>query len=181
MEIKAELQKPFTVQERTEFIVHQNHQLGYEIRETETALQAWGYTEEEKEEQRKEAIKKLSLTRGDVFRGLLMAKGVTRTMLRSIIENLPDETNEQSITKEMALIDFDEALNFYRGVALIDTVGEQLDITPEQMDKFFQTNDWHELVPEPEPEEEEEDESNESNADDSAVSEEETQASTNDI
>lgn len=52
--------------------------------------------------------------------------------------------------KEYALIDFDEALEFYRGVALIDSVGEKLGITPEQMTKFFETGDWHELTNEEE-------------------------------
>jgi hypothetical protein len=47
MEIKAELLKPYTDEQRMDFIVEQNHNLGYEIRETETALEAWGYTEEE--------------------------------------------------------------------------------------------------------------------------------------
>ena len=144
MEIKGKLDKPYTEEQRKAFIFQ--YQYGYEIKETETALEAWGYTEEEKEEQRKKNVAQLHLTRGDVFRALLMAKGVTRAQLRAVIENLPEETNEQSIAKEMALIDFDEALDFYRGVALIDTVGAQLGITPEQMDKFFETNDWHELV-----------------------------------
>jgi hypothetical protein len=47
MEIKAELNKPYTETQRMDFIVEQNHNNGYEIRETETALEAWGYTEEE--------------------------------------------------------------------------------------------------------------------------------------
>ena len=47
MEIKAELKQPYTEQERMNFIVEQNHQNGYEIRETETSLEAWGKTEEE--------------------------------------------------------------------------------------------------------------------------------------
>lgn len=47
MEIKATLQKPYTKDEYMDFIVEQNHHLGYEIRETENSLQAWGYTEEE--------------------------------------------------------------------------------------------------------------------------------------
>ena len=103
----------------------------------------WERREEEKERER---IAKLHLTRGDVFRALLLAKQVTRAQLRQVIENLPEETNEQSVAKEMALIDFDEALDFYRGVALIDTVGAQLGITPKQMDRFFETNDWRELL-----------------------------------
>ena len=98
------------------------------------------------EQKEQERIAMLHLTRGDVFRGLLMAKGVTRSQIRAIIEQLPEETNEQTVTKEMALIDFDEALEFYRGVTLIDTVGAVLGITSEQMTKFFETNDYHELI-----------------------------------
>ena len=103
----------------------------------------WEQEQAEKEAQR---VAMLHLTRGDVFRGLLQAKGVTRTQLREIIEALPEENQEQRITKEMAFIDFDEALDFYRGNVLIDTVGTQLGITQTQMTRFFDTKDWHELV-----------------------------------
>ena len=96
-------------------------------------------TEAEQELKERERIAMLSLTRGDVFRGLLQAKGVTRLQLRAMIETNPQLTEVQ---KEMALIDFDEALNFYRGNALIDTVGLALGITPYQLDKFFEYNDY---------------------------------------
>lgn len=102
--------------------------------------------EQEQAQKEQERIAKLHLTRGDVFRGILLAKGVTRSQMRALIEQMPDETVEQKIAKEYALIDFDEALEFYRGVALIDAVGSQLGITPEQMTKFFETNDYKELI-----------------------------------
>ena len=110
--------------------------------------------ETEQEIKERERIAHLSLTRGDVFRGLLMARGVTRLMLRGMIE-----ANEQltEVQKEMALIDFDEALNFYRGNALIDTVGLALGIEPSQLDCFFETNDYTCLLPTKEPEEAEDD------------------------
>ena len=54
MEIKNTLQKPYEEKDRIKFIVEQNHRLGYEIRETETELQAWGYTQEEIEDQEKQ-------------------------------------------------------------------------------------------------------------------------------
>lgn len=54
MEIKAELNKPYTEEQRISFIIAQNHRQGYEIRETATALEAWGYTQEEIEEQEKQ-------------------------------------------------------------------------------------------------------------------------------
>ena len=104
---------------------------------------AW---EAKKAQEEKERIALLSLTRGDVFRGLLQAKGVTRAEIRSLIEN-----NEllTILQKEMALIDFDEALNFYRGNALIDTLGLALGISSEQLDRFFETNDYTVLLDEP--------------------------------
>lgn len=50
MEIKAKLNKPYTNKQRADFIVENNHRLGYEIKETDTELQAWGMTQEEQEE-----------------------------------------------------------------------------------------------------------------------------------
>lgn len=58
MEIKATLNKPYTDKQRIDFVVAQNHQQGYDIKETEIALEAWGYTEAEKQAQAKEARKK---------------------------------------------------------------------------------------------------------------------------
>ena len=69
MEIKATLNKPYTKNERMNFIVTQNHKNGYEIKETETTLEAWGYTSAEitqKEHERRnqeidEKIKELQI------------------------------------------------------------------------------------------------------------------------
>jgi hypothetical protein len=54
MELKATLKKPFNEQERLDFIVLNNHQQGNEIKETETALEAWGLPEEEQAEKSKQ-------------------------------------------------------------------------------------------------------------------------------
>lgn len=88
----------------------------------------------------------LHLTRGDVFRGLLQAKGVKREQIRALIEAMADTTEEEKLAKELTLIDFDESLHFYRALPIIDKLGQQLGITPDQMTRFFVTNDWHELV-----------------------------------
>lgn len=58
MEIKATLNKPYTDKQRIDFIVSENHQKGYEIKETETALESWGFTDEEKAAQQNQAHKK---------------------------------------------------------------------------------------------------------------------------
>lgn len=102
-------------------------------------------TDEQKEQEEKERIAKLSLTRGDVFRALYQARQVTRTQIRAMIESNELITEAQ---RELALIDFDEALNFYRGNTLIDTLGLALGITSEQLDKFFETNDYTVLTTE---------------------------------
>lgn len=135
MEIKAELKQPYTENERINFIVEQNHKLGYEIKETETALEAWGYTEEEKQEQRKEQIAKLSMTKREMFLGLYQAKGITPDMLKA------------QITDPQALIEFEYANDYYRGNPLIDVIGGQLGFTTGQLDKFFETKDYTYLIP----------------------------------
>ena len=55
MELKATLNKPYTDSQRLDFIVINNRQLGYQIKETETALEAWSKTEDEKAEEAKRA------------------------------------------------------------------------------------------------------------------------------
>ena len=135
MEIKEQLFKPYTEEARVDFIIQQNHNKGYEIRETETTLEAWGYTEEEKQEQRKEQIAKLSMTKREMFLGLYQAKGITPDMLKA------------QITDPQALIEFEYANDYYRGNPLIDVIGAQLGFTTEQLDKFFETKDYHELLP----------------------------------
>lgn len=101
--------------------------------------------QEEIEQKERERIGNLSLTRGDVFRALFQAKQVTRDEIRAMIKN-----NEliSEVQRELALIDFDEALHFYRGNTLIDTLGLALGITSEQLDKFFETNDYKHLITE---------------------------------
>ena len=135
MEIKAILEKQYTEKDKIDFIVEYNHNQGYEIRETETELQAWGYTEEELALQEKERIAKLSLTKREVFLGLYQAKGVTPDMIKTYI------------TDPQALIEFEYANDYFRGNPLIDIVGATLGITPEQLDCFFITKDYTCLLP----------------------------------
>lgn len=142
MEIKAELKQPYTNKQRTDFIVQQNHKQGFEIKETETALEAWGYTEEEKQEQERERLDKLSMTRGDVFEALILAKGLGKAQIRAMIE----QAELDDITKALYLNRFDEALEFYRGYPIFDMLGQALGITGEMLDKFFETKDYHYLT-----------------------------------
>ena len=142
MEIKAELKQPYTENEKISFIVEQNHNNGYEIKETETSIEAWGYTEEEIKKQERERLDKLSMRRGDVFEALILAKGLTKPQIRAMIE----QAELDDITKALYLNRFDEALDFYRGFPVFDMLGQALGITGEMLDKFFETKDYHELI-----------------------------------
>ena len=142
MEIKSELLKPYTNKQRTDFIVQQNHRNGYTIEETDKALIAWGKTDEEKEIEERERLDMLSMTRGDVFEALILAKGLGKAQIRAMIEQAELDT----VTKALYLNRFDEALEFYRGYPIFDMLGEALGITGEMLDKFFETRDYHYLT-----------------------------------
>jgi hypothetical protein len=94
--------------------------------------EAW---EEKQAQKEAERIAKLSLTKREVFLGLYQAVGVTPEMIKA------------QITDPQALIEFEYANDYYRGNPLIDIVGATLGITPEQLDKFFETNDYTVLLP----------------------------------
>lgn len=87
MEIKNILNKPYTDTQRKDFIVINNHQLGYEIRETSTAIEAWGYTEKEKEEQKQEQFAKdfFNTSLGYVSRKVHMKDGSVKDFLSDIL------------------------------------------------------------------------------------------------
>lgn len=142
MEIKAELNKPYTETEKLNFIVEQNHELGYVIEEQEDKLVALGYTEEEKAKAERERLDNLSMTRGDVFEALILAKGLSKAQIRAMIEQAELDT----VTKALYLNRFDEALEFYRGYPIFDMLGQALNITSEMLDKFFDTKDYHNLI-----------------------------------
>ena len=141
MEIKAILEKPYTENEKLNFIVEYSHNLGYEIRETEEAIQAWGYTEEELTYKEKERIGNLYLTGADVERGIYQAKGMD---FEDIIE-LVTQLQPQGLDIKALKIEL-KANNFYRGNPYVSAIG-LLGFSEEQLDKFFETNDYTVLLP----------------------------------
>ena len=98
---------------------------------------------EAKETQKeRERLDKLSMTRGDVFEALILAKGLGKAQIRAMIEQAELDT----VTKALYLNRFDEALEFYRGYPIFDMLGEALGITGTMLDRFFDTKDWHYLT-----------------------------------
>lgn len=88
-----------------------------------------------KEAERQEYIGNLSMKRGDVFEALILARGITKTQIRTMIEN----AELDDITKALYLNRFDEAIDFYRKFPLFDLLGQALGVTSEQLDNFFLT------------------------------------------
>lgn len=93
---------------------------------------AW---EEKQAQKERERINQLSMTKREMFLGLYQAKQITPDMLKA------------QITNPQALIEFEYANDYYRGNPLVDVIGGQLGFTTEQLDKFFETKDYHELLP----------------------------------
>ena len=147
MEIKAVLNKPYTTEQRIKFIVENNHKRGYEIKETETSLIAWGYSEEEKKQQEKARIALLNLTRADVERGIYKAKSMDFEDIIKLVTDI-DESNGFITPIDIKALKIElKANNFYRGNPYVDTVGNLLGFTSKQLDKFFETNDYTYLLP----------------------------------
>ena len=122
---------------------------GLEIKEVEKGYVIYDFelmTVEEKEaketQKERERLDKLSMTRGDVFEALILAKGLTKPQIRTMIEN----AELDDITKALYLNRFDEALDFYRGFPVFDMLGQALGVTPKQLDDFFETKDYHYLT-----------------------------------
>ena len=93
--------------------------------------EAW---EEKQAKKERERLDKLSMTRGDVFEALILAKGLTKPQIRAMIE----QAELDAMTKALYLNRFDEALSFFRGHPVFDFIGNMLNITSTQMDDFFE-------------------------------------------
>ena len=121
---------------------------GLEIKQVEDGYVIYDFelmTVEEMEaketQKERERLDKLSMTRGDVFEALILARGLTKPQIRAMIEN----AELDDITKALYLNRFDEALDFYRGFPVFDMLGQVLGVTPKQLDDFFETKDYHYL------------------------------------
>ena len=133
MEIKAELIKPYTEEQRIKFIVEQNHRLGYSIEEQSTKLVALGFTQEELNQQERNRKDMLALTRCDVLKALYQAKGITPNDIKALLKDNVE-----------ALIELEYAQNFYRGHPMIKAIGEQLGFTSDELDYLFENKKFKE-------------------------------------
>lgn len=103
MEIKTTLNKPYTEQQRLDFIVTQNHINGYAIKETEIALEAWGLTEEEQKAKTKEARRKeliAELTELDLRQIRSLAAKVAGTATDEDLAVLTDLEQQKAVKRQ---------------------------------------------------------------------------------
>lgn len=94
-------------------------------------------SDEEKELEERERIAKLYLTGADVERGIYQAKGMDfDDILAFVMANPPQGLDVKALRIEL------KANHFYRGNPYVNAVGALLGFTEEQLDKFFETNDY---------------------------------------
>ena len=145
------LEKPYTDKQRADFIVEYNHQQGLNIQETETALYALGAWEvleddevvdnteayEQEQAQKERArLDMLNLTKADVLLALYEDKGIKPEDIKQMLaDNIP------------ALIKFDYASSYYRGDAVVNTLGLALGYTTEEMDYLFKNKTFPSVEP----------------------------------
>lgn len=135
MELKTKINKPYTEKQRLNFIVEAN-KLDYEIRETEIAIEAWGYTEEEKERQEQDRVDRLTMTALDLITAVKLF-GVTDKQVEDFLNANLDIKHQLQFCQ-----------NVYCGVVKSFcpiTIGE-VEITAEVVEQLFKNKNDNQQV-----------------------------------
>ena len=95
----------------------------------------------------------LNLTAADVERAIYKAKGMDFDDVVALVEQYneaaPQDTEGKSTAIDIKALKIElKANNFYRGNPYINAVGTLLGFTSEQLDEFFETNDYTKLIAE---------------------------------
>ena len=102
---------------------------------------------EKQAQKEKERIGNLYLTGADVERGIYQAKGMDfDDILAYVTQAQPEGLDIKALKIEL------KANNFYRGNPYVEAIGQLLGFTSEQLDLFFETNDYRVLLPKEETE-----------------------------
>ena len=155
------LEKPYTDVQYADFVVEHNHQNGRNIEITEDAAYALEPNEimgedgvpvinpnyeAEQAQRERQRLDMLNLTAADVERAIYKARGMDFEDVIKKVEELNSDTNPSTSIDIKALKIELKANNFYRGNPYINAVGTLLGFTSEQLDEFFETNDYTKLV-----------------------------------
>ena len=102
--------------------------------------------EAEQQAKEQERIAMLSLTAADVERGIYKATGMDfDDIVAKVTEIASGDALAMTIDIKALKIEL-KANNFYRGNPYVDAVGSLLGFTKEQLDAFFETNDYAKLM-----------------------------------
>lgn len=111
----------------------------------EYVLNDEAYQEKQKQAE-KDRIAKLFLTGADVERGIYQAKGMDFEDIVALVTQLqPEGLDIKALKIEL------KANNFYRGNPYVSAIGALLGFSEEQLNQFFETNDYTVLLPKEEP------------------------------
>ena len=124
---------------------------GFEIQETNREIVLLGDKfvfadehQEEIEKKERERINALTLERDAVFHSLIVARMIDEETLKEQIKlRMKENTPELKVKKMLALNSLSNAQSFHRGHDLVNEIGEELGISSENLDKFFETGDYH--------------------------------------
>ena len=103
-------------------------------------------TDEQKAQEEAQRVALLNLTGADVERAIYKAKGMDFDDIIAFLEAQSLAQDGTAPVDIKALKIELKANNFYRGNPYIDTVGTLLGFTKEQLDEFFETNDYTKLI-----------------------------------
>lgn len=130
MEIKDKLYYPCDENQRNQFIIRNNYQLGYQIKEYEDRIEAWGETQEEKEEREKKE-------REELIAHLTCTKRVIVLMLQKLGKDYYQDILPLIEANQQAKLEWDLCVELERCNPLIDQIGQELNISPSQIDQLF--------------------------------------------
>lgn len=135
MEIKAELKKPYTDEQRIKFIVENNHKKGYTIEERANSLVALGETEEEKTQAKQEQFNKdfFLTSLGYIRRKVTMKTGETKDFLSDLLPVISMGVNSGQIVTVIAYKEPD----FTQDVTDWEALQEVKTVTPEFIQECF--------------------------------------------
>ena len=90
----------------------------------------------------------LSLTAADVERGIYKATGKDFDDVVAYVQEIASaEPRNDDFNIDVKALKIElKANNFYRGNPYVDAVGSLLGFTKEQLDQFFETNDYTKLL-----------------------------------
>ena len=125
------LNKPCTQQERNDFIMLNERINKYTLIEDASKIEAYAFTDEEKQEREDRRTGSFKLTKADFWIACLELN-ITKSMDKEKLALIPDE-----LLRAKTEIRLDDAEFFYRGDEGLIALAKMFGVTDEQLDVIF--------------------------------------------